>query len=194
MKCWNFFATWSDQTKQVSAMKQDTWADPDEFPHMKGLYCVHLVYLQSGEGGKIIFFEFIFIMHFINGLWGKGLMHSYALWDSHAYYLCFMSFWKTHTLLYIIDVKWLILVREIRLTYLSLNYNFGNWFLCEKPPHTNLPLFSIIGWENQGHGWRVFGWFRDFSHYVLEDSLRSYIYGSCFFSFVIRSYYYGSRN
>ena len=102
-----------------------------------------------------------------------------------------MRFWKNS---YIIDVKWLILVREIRLTYLSLNYNFGNWFLCEKPPHTNLSFFSLLGWENQGHGWRFFGWFWDFSHYVLEDSLRSYFYGSCFSSFVIRSYYCGSRN
>ena len=97
--------------------------DPNEFPHREGPYCVHQVNLQSGEGGKLICFELIFLMHFINALWGKGIMHSYDLWDAHAYYLCFMRFWKTHTLLYIIDVKWLILVREIRLTYFSLNYN-----------------------------------------------------------------------
>jgi hypothetical protein len=42
--------------------------DPDGFPHMEGLYCVHQVDLQSGEGGKLICFEFIFLMHFINAL------------------------------------------------------------------------------------------------------------------------------
>ena len=116
------------------------------------------------------------------------------LWDAHAFNYALWDFGKTHTLLFTFDVKWLILVREIRLTYLSLNYNFGNWFLCEKPPHTNFPLFSIIGWENHGLRWRVFGWFWDFSNYFLEDSLRSYIHGSCFSSFVIRSYYCGSMN
>jgi hypothetical protein len=36
--------------------------DPDGFPHMEGLYCVHQVDLQSGEGGELICFEF-YISH-----------------------------------------------------------------------------------------------------------------------------------
>jgi len=42
--------------------------DPDGFPHMEGPYCVHQVNLKSGEGGKLICFEFIFLMRFTNSL------------------------------------------------------------------------------------------------------------------------------
>ena len=83
------------------------------------------------------------------------------LWGAHAFNYALWTFGK---LIYysLFDVKWSILVKEIKLTYLSLNYHFGNWFLCEKPPHTNFPLFSIIYWENQGHVWRVLGGFETF--------------------------------
>ena len=144
--------------------------DPGRSPHMEGTLLCSPSWFEVGD--KVVKgWTYMFWILFSHALVlcdkkvSRILMH---LWDAHAFNYVLWAFGKTHTLLFTFDVKWLILVREIRLTYLSLNYNFGNWFLCEKPPHTNLPLFSIIGWDNQGIGWRVFGWFWDFSHFEPE--------------------------
>ena len=132
----------------------------------KGLYFVHQVDLKLltkwWKWWIYAFMSFIFSCILLMLCEEKVSSILMILWGAHAFNYALWDFGKTHTLLFTFDVKWLILVREIRLTYLSLNYNFGNWFSCEKPPHTNFPLFSIIGWENQGHGWRVLGGFETF--------------------------------